>query len=163
MPHVEWTRLFLCHSWNSHMHRNSTWFTLVNTCIIMHGGYLYIFYVCSSGTSSSMNVLHFYRFLWSTGPSITRYNFYPHYHVAMIYWIAAHTIKNKLLWIMFIKHVLAIYCYKYLECALTYYVCRRFKRSLACCLYMCVFLRCLAKVFSSASSCTHVCSDWRGL
>ena len=33
--------------------------------------WLLLFYVCLSGTNSSMNMLHFYRFLWSTGPSIT--------------------------------------------------------------------------------------------
>ena len=31
--------------------------------IIMHAGWLLVFYVCLSGTDSSTNLLYFYRFL----------------------------------------------------------------------------------------------------
>ena len=44
MLHVKWTRLMSCHAWKSHMCGHSKQFTLMNMCIIMHGGYCY--FIC---------------------------------------------------------------------------------------------------------------------
>ena len=63
MPHMEQPCMWIFHAIHTHEHAcNYAWWLL-------------LLYACLSSTSSSMNVLYFYQFLWSTDMCIYTSNY----------------------------------------------------------------------------------------